>query len=145
MVLGDPTGSFLVVGPRKLELVSSLGRVSPQLPCGPILPMSVGLSSQTFSGFRVDPESISVFSGVGEGGRCHSTCLHPHFFTVTCPIFSLFHDLNALRPKVLLQPWNGWQAYAFPPFALLYAILLMALLVLWGPRCPWFSGASGSG
>ena len=34
-----------------LELVSLLGRVSPQLPCGPILPMSVGLSSQTFSGF----------------------------------------------------------------------------------------------
>ena len=45
---------------ERLELVSSLGRVSPQLTCGPTLPMSVGLSSQPFSGFRVDPESISV-------------------------------------------------------------------------------------
>ena len=45
---------------ERLEHVSSLGRVSPQLTCGPPLPMSVGLSSQPFSGFRVDPESISV-------------------------------------------------------------------------------------
>ena len=34
---------------------------------------------------------------------------------------------------------------AFPPYALLYAILLKAPLVLWGPQCPWFSGASGPG
>ena len=61
------------------------------------------------------------------------------------PYFSLFHDPNALRTEVLLQPWNGWQAYAFPPYALLYAILLKAPLILWGPQCPWFSGASGSG
>ena len=45
---------------KRFELVCSLGRVSPQLPCGPTLPMSVGLSCQPFSGFRVDPESISV-------------------------------------------------------------------------------------
>ena len=52
---------------------------------------------------------------------------------------------NVLRTEVLLLSWNGWQAYAFPPYALLYAILLQAPLVLWGPQCPWFSGASGSG
>ena len=46
--------------PERLELVSSLGRVSPQLTCGPTLQMSVGLSSQPFSGFRVDPEPIRV-------------------------------------------------------------------------------------
>ena len=61
------------------------------------------------------------------------------------PYFSLFLDPNALRTEVLLPPWNGWQAYAFPPYALLYAILLKAPLVLWGPQCPWFSGASGPG
>ena len=61
------------------------------------------------------------------------------------PYFSLFLDPNTLRTEVLLQPWNGWQAYAFPPYALLYAILLQAPLVLWGPQCPWFSGASGPG
>ena len=66
-------------------------------------------------------------------------------FHSSLPYFSLFHDPNALRTKVLLQPWNGWQAYVFPPYALLYAILLKASLVLWGPQCPWFSGASGSG
>ena len=37
-----------------------LGRVSPQLICGPTLQMSVGLSSQPFSGFRVDPEHFRV-------------------------------------------------------------------------------------
>ena len=45
---------------ERLELVSSLGRVSPQLTCGPTLQMSVGLSSQPFSGFRVDPEHFRV-------------------------------------------------------------------------------------
>ena len=60
------------------------------------------------------------------------------------PYFSLFHDPNALRTEVL-QPWNWWQAYAFPPYTLLYASLLNAPLVLWGPQCSWFSGASGSG
>ena len=45
---------------ERLELVSSLGRVSPQLPCGPTLQMSVGLSSQSFLWFRVDPEPIRV-------------------------------------------------------------------------------------
>ena len=45
---------------ERLELVGSLGRVSPQLTCGPTLQLSVGLSSQPFSGFRVDPEPIRV-------------------------------------------------------------------------------------
>ena len=45
---------------ERLELVSSLGWVSPQLTWGPPLPMSVGLSSQPFLVFRVDPGSISV-------------------------------------------------------------------------------------
>ena len=80
---------------ERLDLVSSLGRVSPQLPCGPILSLSVGLLSQTFSGFQVDPESISVFSGFSKSGRCHSTCSHPHFFTVACPIF-LFSTIPPL-------------------------------------------------
>ena len=105
---------------ERLELVSSLGRVPPQLTCGPTLQMSVGLSSQSFSGFRVNSEHFLLY-------------------------FSLFHDPNALRTEVLLQPWNGWQAYAFPPYALLSTNLLKAPLVLWGPQCPWFSGASESG
>ena len=54
------------------------------------------------------------------------------------PYFSLFHDPNALQTEVLLQPWNGWQAYALPPFALLPEILYKAPLVLWGPQSSWF-------
>ena len=45
---------------ERLELVSLLGRVFPQLTCGPTLQMSVGLSSQPFSGFRVDSEHFRV-------------------------------------------------------------------------------------
>ena len=61
------------------------------------------------------------------------------------PYFSLFHDPNTLRTELLLQPWNAWQAYAVPPYALLYTFLLQVPLVLWGPQCPWFSGAYGYG
>ena len=45
---------------ERLELVSSLGRVPPQLTCGLTLQMLVGLSSQPFSGFRVDSEHFRV-------------------------------------------------------------------------------------
>ena len=106
--------------------------------------MSVGLSSQPFSGFCVDPEPLGVSAAsVKVGGVTRP--VRNHTFHRCLPYFSLFHDPNALRTEVLLQPWNGWQAYAFPPYALLYAILLKARLVLRGPQCPWFSGASGPG
>ena len=106
--------------------------------------MSVGLSSQPFSRFRVDPEPIGVSAvSVKVGGVPHP--VRNHTFSPLLALFSLFLDPNALRTEVLLQPWNGWQAYAFPPYALLYAILLQAPLVLWGPQCPWFSVASGPG
>ena len=42
------------------SLLALSGGGSPQLTCGPTLHMSVGLSSQPFSGFRVDPEPIGV-------------------------------------------------------------------------------------
>ena len=105
--------------------------------------MSVGLSSQPFSGFRVAPEPFGVSAASVKVG-CVPRPVRNHTFS-PLPYFSLFHDPNVLRTEVLLQPWNGWQAYAFLPYALLYAILLKALLVLWGPQCPWFSGASGPG
>ena len=104
--------------------------------------MSGGLSSQPFSGFRVDPEPIEVSAALVKVGGV----LRPvrnHTFSPLLALFFSFHDPNALRTEVLLQPWNGWQVYAFPPYALLYAILLKSPLVLWGPQCPWFSGASG--
>ena len=48
------------------------------------------------------------------------------------PYFSPFRDPNSIGTDALLQPWDGWQAYAFPPYALIPAIL-KKLLVLWGP------------
>ena len=42
------------------SLSARSGGGSPQLTCGPTLHMLVGLSSQPFSGFRVDPEPIGV-------------------------------------------------------------------------------------
>ena len=35
--------------------------------------------------------------------------------------FSPYHDHNALGTDALLQNWNGWQAYAFPPWSLIPA------------------------
>ena len=37
--------------------------------------------------------------------------------------FSPFHDQNALGTDALLQSWDGWQAYAFPPWSLIPAVL----------------------
>ena len=69
-----------------LELVNSLGRGSPQLTCGPTLHMSVGLSSQPFSRFRVDPEPIGVSAvSVKVGGVPHR--VRNHTFS---PLLALF-------------------------------------------------------
>ena len=59
-----------------------------------------------------------------------------------CPYFSPFHDPNAL-----LQNWNGWQAYAFPPWSLIPAMLkklclssgvLLTFIAPYWPQSPWF-------
>ena len=39
------------------------------------------------------------------------------------PYFSPFHDPNSIGTDSLLQPWDGWQAYAFPPYAPIPAVL----------------------
>ena len=39
------------------------------------------------------------------------------------PYFSPFHDPNYIWTDALLQPWDGWQTYAFPPYALIPAVL----------------------
>ena len=39
------------------------------------------------------------------------------------PYFSPFHDPNSIWTDSLLQPWDGWQAYAFLPYALIPAVL----------------------
>ena len=61
--------------------------------------------------------------------------------------FSPFHDLDALGMDALLQDWDGYQVYAFPPWSLIPLVLkklcsssgvLMTLIaVLWHQR-PWY-------
>ena len=74
------------------------------------------------------------------------TCLPP--LCRRCSIyFSLFHDPNALATDALLQNWNGWQAYAFPPWSLIPAVLrklrlssgvLLTIVAPYWPLRPWF-------
>ena len=64
-----------------------------------------------------------------------------------CPYFSPFHDPNALGTDALLQNWNGWQAYAFPPWSLIPAVIkklrsssgvLLTIIAPYWPQRPWF-------
>ena len=71
---------------ERFELVSSLGRGSPQLTCGLTLYMSAGLSSQPFSGFRVDPEPIGVSLVLMKVGGVHRPVSN-HTFS---PLLALF-------------------------------------------------------
>ena len=61
--------------------------------------------------------------------------------------FSPFHDPSAVATDALLQDWNGWLAYAFPPWALIPAVLkklrsssgvLLTLIAPYWPQRPWF-------
>ena len=64
-----------------------------------------------------------------------------------CPYFSPFHDPNELGTDTLLQNWNGWQAYAFPPWSLIPSVLkklrsscevLVTIIAPYWPQRPWF-------
>ena len=64
-----------------------------------------------------------------------------------CPYFPPFHDLNALGMDALLQNWNGWQAYVFPPWSFIPAVLkklrsssgvLLTIIAPYWPQRPWF-------
>ena len=61
--------------------------------------------------------------------------------------FSPYHDCNALGTDALLQNWNGWQAYAFPPWSLIPTVLkklqlssgvLLIIIAPYWPQRPWF-------
>ena len=63
------------------------------------------------------------------------------------PYFSPFHDLNALGTDALLQNWDGYQVYAFPPWSLVPLVLkklrssfgvLMILIAPFWPQRPCY-------
>ena len=61
--------------------------------------------------------------------------------------FSPYHNHNDMGTDALLRNWNGWQAYAFPPWSLIPAGLkklrssagvLLTIVALYWPQRPWF-------
>ena len=97
-------------------------------------------------GLRVDAEAGGLQGSVQEvAGVNRPVCniaKSPMF-----NIFSPYHDLNALGTDALLQSWNGWQAYAFPPWSLIPAVLkklrsssgvLLTIVAPYWPQRPWF-------
>ena len=61
--------------------------------------------------------------------------------------FSPFHDRSALGTDALLKNWYGWQAYAFPPWSFIPAVLkklrsssgvLLTIIAPYWPQRPWF-------
>ena len=63
------------------------------------------------------------------------------------PYFSPFHDPNSIGTDALLQQWDGWQAYASPPYALIPVVLKelrsssgvrLTIIAPYWPQRPWF-------
>ena len=63
------------------------------------------------------------------------------------PYFSPFPYPNSIGTDALLQRWDGWQAYAFPPYALIPVVLkklrsssgvLLTIIAPYWPQRPWF-------
>ena len=61
--------------------------------------------------------------------------------------FSPYHIHNAMVTDALLRNWNGWRAYAFPPWSLILAGLkklrsssgvLLTIVAPYWPQRPWF-------
>ena len=135
----DSAADFALGGVSSGDLSSSVYHGSPQRSGG------LAVSSQSSLGLQVDPQDRGI-SGAEEevAGDDRSVCYLSH----QCSIyFSPFHDPNALATDALLPNWNGWQAYAFPPWSLIPAVLkklrsssgvLLTIIALYWPRRPWF-------
>ena len=68
--------------------------------------------------------------------------------------FSPLNDPMAAGTDVFLQEWDRLQAYAFPPFALIFQVInklrsckgtLMTLIALFWPQKEWFASESLGG
>ena len=108
------------------------------------------VSGRSFSpkpdlGLRVDAEAGGlqgfvrwlVSIGLFATSQNHSCSLY----------FSPYHNHNAMVTDSLLRNWNGWQAYAFPPWSLIPAGLkklrspsgvLLTIVAPYWPQRPWF-------
>ena len=103
------------------------------------------ISPESNSGLRMDAQA-------GLSDLCWRWPVSIDLFATSlnhrCSIyFSPYHDRNALGTDALLQSWNGWQAYAFPPWSLIPAVLkklrsssgvLLTIIASYWPQRPWF-------
>ena len=115
-------------GGTRSQLLNSLSRPNQ------VLDSEWTLKTEVFQELRKRwPVSIDLFA-TSLNHRC-------------CPYFSPFHDPNALGTDALLQSWNGWQAYAFPPWSLIPVVLkklwssfgvLLTIIAPYWPQRPWF-------
>ena len=123
----------VVLAPQFLMGRNNVLADSPSRP-NQILESEWTLKTEVFQDLRKSwPVSIDLFA-ISLNHQC-------------CPYFSPFHDPNALGTDALLQNWNEWQAYAFPPWSLIPAVLkklqsssgvLLTIIALYWPQRPWF-------
>ena len=97
-------------------------------------------------GLRVDAEAGGLQGFVQEvAGVSRLVC---NVSKSSCSLyFSPYHNHNAMGTDALLRNWNGWQAYAFPPWSLIPAGLKklrsssgvpLTIVAPYWPQRPWF-------
>ena len=134
------TVNFALGGVSSGDLSSPICHGSPQRPCGfPVLP-------QPSLGLRVDPQDRGI-SGAEEEVTCdHRPVCHLSIANVQY-IFLRSAIRMPWRQMLCLQNWNGWQAYAFPPWSLIPAVLkklwsssgiLLTIVTPYWLQRPWF-------
>ena len=97
-------------------------------------------------GLRVDAEAGGLQGFVQEvAGVNRPVC---NVLNHSCSLdFSPYHIHNDMGTDALLQNWDGWQAYAFPPWSLIPAVLkklrsssgvLLTIIAPYWPQRLWF-------
>ena len=104
------------------------------------------VSSESSVRVRMDTQDRGVSRAPEEVAGVHRPVCH----LTQSPISQYlppFHDQNALGTDALLQSWDGWQAYAFPPWSLTPAVLkklrsssavLLTIVASYWPQRSWF-------
>ena len=114
------------------------GGCLPSSTCGPTLPMSVGLSSQSFSGFRVDPEPVSVsaasvkVAGVNRPVRNHT------FSPFACLIFLFSTIPTLLAQRFFSNHGMGGRRMLFLPMRCFLRLCKKLRSSSGEPQSPWF-------
>ena len=152
---GGIRSSFLnFIAQRILRWAEGLSMViSPQFIMGKhnVLADVFFISPKPDLGLRVDAEAAGLQGFVQEvAGVNRPVC---NVLNHRCSLyFSPYHNHNDMGTDALLRNWNGWQAYAFPPWSLIPAGLkklrsssgvLLTIVAPYWPQRPWFPDLLG--